>query len=144
MEHSFFYLSIILLMSRLVWEVTYFEGKISPLAIYMFCYFYFCFGPYIAHMMELPIYSGIKTEFLFESSFAFFLAIATLSLLPSNFVGSITTHYSLVIKEPVLLRQIAMFFMLVPVILLFLLAFSRIGFSGLDKVQRIQSVGIGH
>jgi hypothetical protein len=94
--------------------------------------------------MELPIYSGIKTEFLFESSFAFFLAIATLSLLPSNFVGSITTHYSLVIKEPVLLRQIAMFFMLVPVILLFLLAFSRIGFSGLDKVQRIQSVGIGH
>ncbi|GAA0860157.1 O-antigen polysaccharide polymerase Wzy [Aliiglaciecola litoralis] len=144
MEHIFFYLSIALLSTRLVWEVTHHDGKLSPLAIYLFCYFYFCFGPYIANMLDLPIYSGIKKDYLYESSFAFFLAIATLSLFPANWVGKLTPHHSLVVKEPVLLRQIAMFFMLAPTMLLFLVAFSRIGFAPLDKVQRIQSVGIGH
>ena len=144
MEHLFFYLSIVLLFSRLVWETSKHEGKISPLAIYLFCYFYFCFGPYIANMLELPIYSGIKKDYLYESSFAFFLAIATLSLFPSNWIGKITTGYALVIKEPILVRQIATFFMFFPVVALFLLAFMRIGFAPLDKVQRIQSVGIGH
>ncbi|GAC15804.1 O-antigen polymerase [Aliiglaciecola lipolytica] len=144
MEHLFMYLSIGLVVVKLLWEVTYHQGKLSPLAIYLFCYFYFCFGPYIAHMLGLPIYSGIKQDYLYQSSFAFFLAIATLSLFPANLIGRLTINYALVIKEPVLLRQIAMFFMLVPVVLVFILAFSRIGFSGLDKVQRIQSVGIGH
>ena len=144
MEHIFFFLSIGLVLTRMLWETSIHKGKVSSLAIYIFCYFYFCFGPYLAHMLGLPIYSGIKTEYLYASSFAFFLAIATLSLFPVNFVGSLTPTYALLIKQPVLLRQIAFFFMLVPVVLLFLLAFSRIGFAPLDKVQRIQSVGIGH
>jgi len=144
MEHLFFYLSIGLLISRLIWEVSRTGGKLSPLAIYLFCYFYFCFGPYMANMLDITIYSGIKTAYLYQSSFAFFLAIATLSLFPSNLIGRIELGFTVVIKDPVFLRQIALFFMSVPVLLLFLFAFSRIGISGLDKVQRIQSVGIGH
>jgi hypothetical protein len=144
MEHLFFYLSAVLLIVKLIWEVARFEGKISPLAIYLFCYFYFCFGPYMAHMLLLPIYSGIKIDYLYQSSFAFFLAIITLSLFPANLVAKLELGFSLVIKEPILLRQMAMFFMSVPVIGLFLLAFAKIGFAPLDKVQRIQSIGIGH
>lgn len=144
MEHLFFYLSIAFLTTRLLWEVFRYNGKISPLAIYLFIYFYFCFGPYIAHMMGLSIYSGIKTAYLYEASLAFFLAIATMSVFPSNWVGLLTPNHTLVVKQPILLRQIAMFFMTVPVVLLFLLAFSRIGFAPYDKVQKIQAVGIGH
>jgi hypothetical protein len=144
MEHLFFYLSALLLTIKLIWEVTRFEGKVSPLAIYLFCYFYFCFGPYIANMLDLPIYSGIKKNYLYESSFAFFLAIATLSLFPANWFGKITIRYALVIKEPILLRQVTMFFMFVPVVLVLIVAFAKIGFSPMDKVQRIQSMGVTH
>lgn len=143
-EHIYLILSALLVFSRMTWEIRKYNGVVTPLAIYLFCYFYFCFGPYSANALGLPIYSGIKKAYLYEASYAFFLAIATLSLFPSNLVGRLTFHYQLVVKEPVFLRQVALFFLSVPVILLFLLAFMRIGFSPLDKVQRIQAVGIGH
>ncbi|MBL4909835.1 MAG: O-antigen polysaccharide polymerase Wzy [Alteromonadaceae bacterium] len=143
-DNVFLYASILLLLLRSVWEFKYFKGKISPLVIYTFCYFYFCFGPYIAFMLDIPIYSGIKTDELFQSSLVFFLAIFALSITPSNFLSSMGSHYEVLIKSPKLIQQTTFLLMAIPVLFVFAFAFMRIGFSPLDKVQRIQLVGILH
>jgi len=143
-EHFFLYASIVVLMIRGAWEFRLFSGRISPLVIYTFCYFYFCFGPYIAYMLEIPIYSGIKTDELFQASLVFFLGILALSATPSNFLSSINTKFDIVIKSPKLIQQTTMLLMAIPVVLVFSVAFLRIGFAPLDKVQRIQLIGIGH
>jgi len=143
-ENIFLYASILFLLMRGTWEFKYFHGKISPLVIYSFCYFYFCFGPYIAFMLDIPIYSGIKTDELLQSSLVFFLAIFALSVTPSNFLSTIKTPYEILIKSPKLIQQSTFLLMAVPVLIVFAFAFMRIGFSPLDKVQRIQAVGILH
>ncbi|MFC3092600.1 hypothetical protein DRW07_00070 [Alteromonas sediminis] len=143
-EHLFFTLSVILVFARILWEFFVNKGKISPLAIYSFCYLYFCFGPYLADVLGFGIYSGIQRDYMDEAAFVFFLAIATLALFPSNFVAKLDMPYRLVIKEPVLVKQITRLLLTVPVALLFALALAKIGFAPLDKVQRIAAVGIFH
>ena len=124
--------------------MTYHVGKFSPLAIYSFCYLYFCFGPYLPDMLGYTIYSGIKRDYMDEASIAFFLALVTLALFPSNAIGKLDSSFTPVIKYPVLVKQICLLLMSLPVMAVFAFAFMRIGFAPLDKVQRIQAVGIGH
>jgi O-antigen polysaccharide polymerase Wzy-like protein len=143
-EHIFLYASVVVLFIRAIWEFKRFDGKISPLVIYTFCYFYFCFGPYIAYMLDIPIYVGIKTDELQQASLVFFLAIVTLSFTPSNFLSSSASRYEILIKSPKLIQQITFILMAVPIIFIFSYAFMHIGFAPLDKVQRIRAVGIIH
>jgi len=143
-EHIFLYASILLLLFRGVWEFLIFKGRISPLIIYTFCYFYFCFGPYIAHALNIPIYSGIKTDELYQASFVFFLAILALSITPSNIISKVTIGRETIIMWPKLMHQTTLLLMFIPVCLIFSYAFLRIGFSSMDKVQRINAVGIFH
>ncbi|MCU7553652.1 hypothetical protein OCL06_03435 [Alteromonas sp. ASW11-19] len=144
MEHGFFYLACVAAISRIGYEVISFRGKVTPLALYCFCYLYFCFGPYLANLLGFSIYSGIQKAYLDEAAFVFFLAIITLTLFPANTLSRIESPLALVVKSPKLVKQICLLAMALPVCALFALAFARIGFSGMDKVQRIQAVGIVH
>ncbi|WP_206486235.1 O-antigen polymerase [Thalassotalea sp. G2M2-11] len=143
-EYLYLYASILAITLRGVWEVKYFKGRISPLLIYSICYFYFCYGPYIAFLLDIPIYSGINKAMLPQSAFVFFLAILTLSAVPSNLMSRITSNVEIVIKRPQFFRQITILTMTIPVIVIFIYAFLLIGFNPLDKVEKIRLVGIFH
>ncbi len=66
-EHIFLYGSIVVLLIRGIWEFKRFDGKISPLVIYTFCYFYFCFGFFLLLIYIL----AKKTAFVNGAFFIF-------------------------------------------------------------------------
>lgn len=143
-EHFFLYASVAVLTIRSFWEFAFFRGKVSPLLIYTLCYFYFCFGPYIAYILEIPIYSGIDKAELFQASIVFFLAISSLSIIPSNFISLISSRFEIEIRRPQFFQQITTLIMFIPILFIFAFAFIKIGFAPLNKVQRIQSIGLLH
>ncbi len=143
-EHLFFYASITLVIYKIVAELVTFKGRISPLAIYCFCYLYFCFGPYLAHSLGFQIYSGIQKDYLKEAAMVFFVAIASLSLFPSNYIARLNARYSLVVKEPVFIRQTTIILLSIPVLIAFSIAIMKIGLAPLNKVERIAVMGKFH
>lgn len=144
MSHPFFYLAILFVIARISFDAIHYKGKVTPLGIYSFCYLYFCFGPYLAHVLGFSIYSGIQKEYLEQAALVFAFGLGALAILPLNSLAKLELPYSLKVKEPILVKQICLLSLSLPVLALFALAFARIGFSGLDKVQRIQMLGLPH
>nr|WP_136252302.1 hypothetical protein [Ningiella ruwaisensis] len=74
----------------------------------------------------------------------FFVAIASLSLFPSNYIARLNARYSLVVKEPVFIRQTTIILLSIPVLIAFSIAIMKIGLAPLNKVERIAVMGKFH
>ncbi len=142
----YLFIAASLVAYRVFWELIRYKGTVTPLAIFIIFYFYFTFGPVIAHWIGIPIYSGINVQYLALSCFIFTLALSGLCLTPSNSLSKLSFRFEVYIPYKstlIMSRYFSLLLWLSTCIVLFV-AISRIGIQPLDKVERIKAVGSLH
>jgi len=135
--------STLLSFIRVGWEYIKFDGTLTPLSMLIIFYFYFTFGPVIAHLLNIPIYTGINVTYLKESVVIFTVAITGLALTPSNLISRLHIPFEFKVNGLYIKRMRNYFSTLMwcSVIVILVIAIMNIGTSSLDKVERIKAVG---